>query len=33
MANISRFDPFNELARFDPFVDMNEQKKESALRQ
>jgi HSP20 family protein len=24
MANITRFDPFNELARFDPFMDMNE---------
>lgn len=24
MANITRFDPFNELARFDPFMDMND---------
>lgn len=24
MANIARFDPFNELARFDPFPDMND---------
>ena len=24
MANITRFDPFNELARFDPFRDMND---------
>jgi HSP20 family protein len=24
MANITRFDPFNEMARFDPFMDMNE---------
>lgn len=24
MANITRFDPFNELARFDPLVDMND---------
>jgi len=23
MANITRFDPFNEMARFDPFMDMN----------
>jgi len=24
MANITRFDPFNELTRFDPFLDMND---------
>jgi len=24
MANITRFDPFNELTRFDPFRDMND---------
>ena len=24
MANITRFDPFNEIARFDPFLDMND---------
>jgi HSP20 family protein len=24
MANITRFDPFNEIARFDPFVDVND---------
>ena len=24
MANITRFDPFNEIARFDPFMDMND---------
>ena len=24
MANITRFDPFNELMRFDPFRDMND---------
>jgi len=24
MANITRFDPFNELTRFDPFMDMND---------
>jgi len=24
MANITRFDPFNEITRFDPFLDMND---------
>jgi HSP20 family protein len=24
MANITRFDPFNEIARFDPFMDVND---------
>jgi HSP20 family protein len=24
MANITHFDPFNELTRFDPFLDMND---------
>lgn len=24
MANITRFDPFNELTRFDPFLDVND---------
>lgn len=24
MANITRFDPFNEITRFDPFMDMND---------
>lgn len=24
MANITRFDPYNELARFDPFMDIND---------
>lgn len=32
MANITHFDPFNELARFDPFMDMNNFFKGFALR-
>lgn len=32
MANITRFDPFNEIARFDPFMDMNDFFRGVALR-
>lgn len=32
MANITRFDPFNEIARFDPFMDVNDFFKGFALR-
>lgn len=32
MANITRFDPFNDLARFDPFMDVNDLFKGFALR-
>lgn len=32
MANITRFEPFSELARFDPFMDMNDFFKGFSLR-